>query len=134
MTDEEMAQALADVRDELIRRGSSPLTQAPVMANNQFSVTPASPVDWAKASELATYGRLVLSEVLHTLDGWIEGAKSNHQGMGHRGENRGEECWRSFTPMDIRLMVNDAAREMSLSEFGYEGTQEEDQPLEGESA
>lgn len=59
----------------------------------------------------------VLYTMLCTLDDWIRGAKENHEALGHRNENRGEECWRQFAPDDIRRMVNDVARESGLSEF-----------------
>lgn len=58
-----------------------------------------------------------LSSMLSMLDGWIEGFRENHDGLGHRGENRGEECWTQFHPADIRNMVNDVARELGLTEF-----------------
>lgn len=70
-----------------------------------------------KGSELSQAKRLALIAMLDTLDGWIEGAKENHDAMGHSHENRGEECWRQYTPSDIRRMVNDAAREVGVSEF-----------------
>lgn len=56
-----------------------------------------------------------LARFLGVLDGWIEGARSNHDALDHRGESRGEECWTQFHPSDIRRMVNDAAREVGLS-------------------
>jgi hypothetical protein len=73
------------------------------------------------AASLALY---TLSTVL---DGWIVGAKENHGALGHsRYENVGEECWRSFAPSDIRNMINDAARELGLSEFPISDDPEED--------
>lgn len=71
--------------------------------------------------------RLALAAVLDALDGWIEGAQSNHDDMGHRGENTGDECWRSFAPGDIRNMINDAARELGVTEFPYPTIPKEDQ-------
>lgn len=56
-----------------------------------------------------------LAKFLGVLDGWIEGARSNHDGLDHRGELMGSECWTEFHPSDIRRMVNDAAREVGLS-------------------
>lgn len=56
-----------------------------------------------------------LAKLLGVLDGWIEGARSNHDALGHRGEPMGSECWTEFHPSDIRRMVNDAAREVGLS-------------------
>ncbi len=57
-----------------------------------------------------------LATVLGVLDGWIEGAKADHEGNGHRGELVGEECWTQFHPEDIRRMVADAAIEMGVDE------------------
>lgn len=47
-----------------------------------------------------------LREVLAALDGWIEGAQSNHEALGHRDS----DCCQTFHPEDIRNMVADAAR------------------------
>lgn len=49
--------------------------------------------------------------MLDTLQGWIEGAMSNHDAMGHRGEST--PCWDQFTAEDIRRMVDDAAQEVA---------------------
>jgi hypothetical protein len=57
-----------------------------------------------------------LKRLLDVLDGWIEGARSNHDALDHRGEPMGGECWTQFHPDDIRAMVNDAAREMGVAE------------------
>jgi len=54
-----------------------------------------------------------LMKLLAVLDGWIEGAHSNHEALGHRGEIM--PCWTQFHPVDIRRMVNDAASELGLS-------------------
>lgn len=70
-----------------------------------------------------------LVAVLQTLDGWISGAKENHEAMGHRNCDKGEECWRQFTPKDIRRMVNDAAQDLGLAEFPAPTRPEEDKPL-----
>lgn len=72
-----------------------------------------------------------LKAMLGQLDGWIQGCKENHQGMGHGSELVGGECWREFAPSDIRRMVNDAAREVGLDEFAEPepGKAEEDKPL-----
>lgn len=66
-----------------------------------------------KAGERGAHRALV--KLLGVLDGWIEGARANHDGFGHSTESWGEECWRQFAPSDIRRMVNDAAREVGLS-------------------
>lgn len=73
---------------------------------------PTTPVTNQK---LAVWG--TLQSMLGALDGWIEGARDNHEGMGHRGENTGDECWRQFAPSDIRSMVNDVARELGVAEI-----------------
>lgn len=73
-----------------------------------------------------TGARQALSVLLMTLDGWIEGAHGNHSGNGHGNEGRGYECWRSFSPDDIRRMVNDAARELGTGEFPEPETPKED--------
>lgn len=59
----------------------------------------------------------VLYALLVNLDGWIEGARSNHDALDHRGEPRGEECWTRWHPADFRSMVNDVAREFGVGEF-----------------
>jgi hypothetical protein len=94
--------------------------------------TPAAvPVD--RGGPLGAPGRRgahrALKHFLGVLDGWIDGAKSNHQAMPHRGENTGSECWREFAPSDIRTMINDAARELGLAEFPTPTEPEEDKPL-----
>lgn len=54
--------------------------------------------------------RLALSAMSDVLDGWIEGAKANHEALGHRGET--DPCWERFGPEDIRRMIEDAANEV----------------------
>lgn len=83
------------------------------------------PVTNRKAGAVAAL-RTMLEEVA----GWIETAQSNHQGMDHRGENRGEECWRSWAPADIRSMINDAARRLGVAEFPVPAERPEDKELE----
>lgn len=73
--------------------------------------------------------RRTLGLVLLALDGWIQGAKENHEALGHRNENTGEECWRTFAPSDFRSMVNDVARELGLTEFPAPPHPEEDKAL-----
>jgi hypothetical protein len=71
---------------------------------------------------------LALYTLLTVLDGWIRGARENHGALDHAGrESRGEECWRSYAPSDIRHMINDAARELGLSAFPAPANPEEDQ-------
>lgn len=73
--------------------------------------------------------RQALAAMFRMLDSWIDGAKENHEAIGHRHENTGEECWRTFAPDDIRRMVNDVARELGLAEFPAPTTPEEDKAL-----
>ena len=77
--------------------------------------------DHRAAASLALYSLLV------NLDGWIDGARSNHDGLDHRGEPMGEECWTQYHPADIRNMVNDVARELGLGEFPKPTTPREDE-------
>jgi len=79
-----------------------------------------------RASPDAVAKSAALYNMLIVLDNWIEGAQSNHEASDHWGENRGEECWRQFAPEDIRNMVNDAARELGISEFPAPGVARED--------
>jgi hypothetical protein len=58
-----------------------------------------------------------LTAMLEILDGWIDGAREDHVGMGHQNENVGDECWRRFASEDIRSMVNEAARSVGIGEF-----------------
>lgn len=73
--------------------------------------------------------RQALAAMLQMLDSWIQGAKDNHEACTHRGENTGSECWRSWAPSDIRVMVNDVASELGLAEFPAPTTPEEDKAL-----
>lgn len=103
-----------------VRTGSPPVTvlvPAPV---------PAVPI---KGSALVKVQRHALGVVLQALDGWVQGAKENHEAMGHRGENTGSECWRTFAPSDIRRIINDAATELGLAEFAAPTEPEEDKAL-----
>jgi hypothetical protein len=78
--------------------------------------TTTTPSATREADKLAG-ARRALVLMLGALDGWIEGARSNHDGLGHRGEPMGSECWTQFHPSDIRRMVNDVAHELGMSEF-----------------
>jgi hypothetical protein len=80
-----------------------------------------------KGSDLAHAKRAALQAALDALDGWIESAQENHGASGHRYEDRGRECWRSFAPADIRNMINDAAREVGLKPFPAPKAPEEDE-------
>lgn len=79
-----------------------------------------------KGSEIAADKRQALAIMRAVLDDWIKGAKENHEACQHRHENRGEECWRTFAPSDIRNMINDAARELGLQPFPLPESPEED--------
>lgn len=52
-----------------------------------------------------------LSAMLPMLDGWIEGARENHEAFDRR-----DAFDTSFEPDDIRCMVNDVARELGVPE------------------
>jgi hypothetical protein len=90
-------------------RPAQPATPRPRMPRRKRG--PLTTRDQRESASLALY------TLLTVLDGWIEGQRENHDAMGHRGENTGSECWREFAPSDFRRMVNDAARELGLSEF-----------------
>lgn len=79
-----------------------------------------------RAAQVAADKRQALAIVRAVLDDWIRGAKENHEALGHRRENRGEECWRTFAPSDFRNMINDAARELGVDEFSLPDAPEED--------
>lgn len=114
MTRDEMIKSLADIRDELVREQATSVSE---------------PVRNEKAAEEARRetASLVLYSLLVNLDGWIDGQHSNHEGSGHRGENRGEECWRLWAPSDIRNMINDVAREFGVGEFPRPAAPKEDE-------
>lgn len=69
----------------------------------------------------------VLQTLHGVLDGWIEGARANHDGLDHRGEPVGDECWTRYAPADIRNMINDAARELGLAEIPAPAKPKEDE-------
>lgn len=55
----------------------------------------------------------------YTLDGWIEGAESNCEALGHGGASShddGRLCGQAFEVEDIRKMIADAARELGIPE------------------
>jgi hypothetical protein len=97
----------------------------PAAPEPQRAARPVAPHSLAEEGRQAA--SLALYTMLTVLDDWISGAQDNHVALEHRGrENRGEECWRSFAPSDIRIMINDAARELGLSEFPTPETARED--------
>lgn len=59
--------------------------------------------------------RRALITMVRVLRDWREGAKSNHEGMDHRGES--SPCWDAFTVGDIRNMIDDAARELGITDL-----------------
>jgi hypothetical protein len=79
---------------------------------------------YLRADEMAKTGttdlEVLVSSVLYALlvnlDGWIEGARSNHDVLDHQGEAMQDECTR-WHPADFRSMVNHVAREFGVSEF-----------------
>jgi hypothetical protein len=109
------------------RYGPAPVPAISRDLDGTVSLTPAAPrtllQEGKEGASLALYSLLV------NLDGWIRGAKDNHEGMSHRNENTGEECWRQYAPDDIRSMVNDVARELGLDEFPAPTHPEEDKAL-----
>lgn len=56
---------------------------------------------------------LALRQVLDVLDGWREGARSNHDALSHRGER---DCWEHFETDDVRRMIADAARDLGTAD------------------
>jgi hypothetical protein len=115
---------LAEIRDRL------PVPQIPEepvtvrrMDGSRMTVGTPGP---RKGSEMAAYRRQALAAVRSVLDDWIQGARENHEANGHYAEPVGSECWRSFHPQDIRNMINDAARELGLTEFLHPEMPEED--------
>jgi hypothetical protein len=80
----------------------------------------------AKMTEVAADKRQALAVMRAVLDDWVKGARENHDALGHRRENAGEECWRTFHASDIRTMINDAARELGVAEFPAPAKPEED--------
>lgn len=94
---------------------------------NCWPVPAPVPTERVRGEDPETTGqRQALITLLRVLDGWIEACQGNHEALDHRGENRGEECWRSFAPSDIRNMVSDAARELDLPAFADREQAQED--------
>lgn len=48
-----------------------------------------------------------LREMSRALDGWMRGAKDNHDAMDHRDCD--PNCWTTFHAVDVRSMIADAA-------------------------
>jgi hypothetical protein len=113
---EGLMKALNEIRDRLPVPVAEPKT-----AWSRDEVPAAEPVvkpgTLTETASQKTAASLALYTVLVNLDGWIQGNRENHDGLGHKGEPRGGECWTQFHPSDIRRMVNDAARELGVAEF-----------------
>lgn len=92
-----------------------PERKAPAASEPQRTAQPVAPHSLAEEGRQAA--SLALYTMLTVLDGWIEGAHSNHEALDHRGEGTDSPCWTQFHPQDIRAMVNDAARELGVGEF-----------------
>lgn len=55
----------------------------------------------------------------NVLDGWIEGAKSNHDALGHRNCNAdGSDCWEQHHTEDVRRMIDDGVNELEAKRPG----------------
>jgi hypothetical protein len=78
---------------------------------------PEPPFPGPEVSDRKALVSSVLYSMLVNLDGWIQGARENHDALDHRGESVGEECWTRWHPADFRSMINDVAREFGVSEF-----------------
>jgi len=109
--DEEAIRLLTEIRDRLPAKPGQETAKASA----------------ASAETIAM--RKALRAVLEVMDGWIDGARYNHAAMEHRNEGRGDECWRQFTPSDIRNMVNDAAREVGIADFPHPTHPQEENPI-----
>jgi hypothetical protein len=57
--------------------------------------------------------REAVAMMRYLLDGWIKDARSNHEGMHHRGESA--PCWQTFHVDDIRNMIKDVERGLGRS-------------------
>lgn len=131
MNIDEAIAALTEVRDGLLieraqqKRGARVLLTTHHLDGTKTVATQERTSETAEADKLAG-ASLAITTLHEMLDGWIETAFENHEGSGHRGENRGDECWRRFAPSDIRTMINDAAREMGIGEFPRPEVEKED--------
>lgn len=112
---------LEEIRDRMPVRD---IPEDPVTVR-RLDTSKAVPVFGTVRENLADK-RQALAIFRAVLDDWIRGARENHEASGHRGENTGEECWRTFLAEDVRNMVNDAAQEMGLKEFPKPTRPEED--------
>lgn len=116
--DDESKQLLRELRDRL----------RPIPAAEQLPPGIAAMVpEHFAATALRDAQRQALLAVLEALDGWIEVAQHNHDALEHGGlENIGEECWRQFSPGDIRNMINSAAHKLGVDKFPYPAHPKED--------
>ena len=121
-----MASRDATVRIEI---GADPaIVELLTEIRDRLPVPPEKPAKTLGASDLKWAASHALYTLLVNLNGWIEDAQFSHKSNNHRDENRGDECWRRFAPADIRTMINDAARELGLSEFPLPALPKEDTP------
>ena len=104
-----MTQALADVRDELIRRGAGPLS---------------APAPEAELSDIMTarlHGKtLALAAMERAVKGWADGAAENEEALGRRDRKPSDE--QPFVLADILNMIDDAAREVGVTPVYSEGS------------
>lgn len=66
--------------------------------------------------------RETLDAVSDVLASWVNGAKENHDALGHRGEPVGEECWTRFHAGDITNMIDDAAHQVGIHGYQPKGS------------
>jgi hypothetical protein len=113
---------LGEILDRMPER-KAPAAPAAPEPDQLFAGITIDPLDQTgkAAASLALY------TMLGVLDGWIEGAHSNHEALGRRGERTDRLCWTEFHPSDIRRMVNDAARELGVGEFPRPAAPKEDE-------
>lgn len=71
-------------------------------------VKPEALPDPFKAVANAPDPSKVMADVL---DDWVSGAADNHEALGHRDE----DCCSTFTPEDIRRMIDDARNEITAA-------------------
>jgi len=115
---------LEEIRDRLPVRDipEEPVTVRRMDGSRTTVGTPRLP----KSLEVAADKRQALAVMRAVLDDWIRGSRENHYANDHRNENAGEECWRTFDVVDVRNMINDAARKLGLLEFPIPTEPEED--------
>lgn len=80
---------------------------------------PSNPVVVPEVPERTAARREALRAVLDALDATIDRTRDHHEKAGgfHRGEPADAECWRSYHPAEIRVIVNDAAANLGMKPF-----------------